>query len=253
MLYLSDLMRNTNLNPFISVDCVVFGYDNKELKVLLINRDKREDENYNLHRYKLPGDLIVKGERLQVSAERILKKLTGLENIFLKQFAVFDNPERLKTGDDLEWLKQRSGIAINRVVTIAYYSLIKLEQSRKTKLSVEYNAQWFSILEIPPMIFDHNDILQQGLITLRKGVLTDPLSFELLPHKFTLNQLCQLYEKILNIKLDNRNFRKKVQRLPYILPLNERQKDVAHKPARYYMFNKPKFEKEMKDHTGLVI
>ena len=142
---------------------------------------------------------------------------------------------------------------INRVVTIAYYSLIKLEESKKTKLSVAYNARWFSLNEIPEMIFDHNDILNQALLTMQKGLLTDPHCFELLPEKFTLNQLQNVYESILNVNLDNRNFRKKVQRLEYIIPLNETQKDVAHKPARYYIFQRDKFEEVKKDHTGLVI
>lgn len=242
-----------NLNPFISVDCVVFGYDNQELKVLLINRDKKEDKDFNPQRVKLPGNLIVRGEQLQISAKRILKELTGLENIFLKQFAVFDDPKRLQNGNDLEWLCKLSQMNIERVVTVAYYSLIKLEQTKDTKLSRSYNAQWYPVYNAPRMIFDHNKILMYGLETLQKGLLTDPLSFELLPKKFTLNQLYELYQTILNIELDNRNFRKKVQRLPYILPLNETQKDVAHKPARYYMFDNNKFEVVIKDQTGLVI
>ena len=242
-----------NLNPFISVDCVVFGYDGQEIKVLLISRDKSDAINGVPSRYKLPGDMIIRGERLQASAQRVLFELTGLDDVFLKQFAVFDNPERLNTSDDLKWLQKSSGVEINRVVTVAYYSLIKLEESKKTKLSVAYNARWSSLSELPEMIFDHNKILNQALMTMQKGLLTDPHCFELLPEKFTLNQLQNVYETILNVKLDNRNFRKRVQRLDYIIPLNETQKDVAHKPARYYIFNRNKFEEVIKDHTGLVI
>ncbi|MBN1183036.1 MAG: NUDIX domain-containing protein [Bacteroidales bacterium] len=243
----------TNLNPFISVDCVVFGYDDQELKVLLISRDKSDAKNELPGRYKLPGDMIIKGERLQASAQRVLLELTGLDDVFLKQFAVFDDPERLNTRDDLKWLQVSSGIDINRVVTIAYYALIKLEESKKTKLSVAYNACWFSINEIPEMIFDHNVILNQALSTMQKGLLTDPHCFELLPEKFTLNQLQKVYETILNVNLDNRNFRKKVQRLNYIIPLNETQKGVAHKPARFFIFKRDTFDEVMKDQTGMVI
>jgi hypothetical protein len=128
-----------------------------------------------------------------------------------------------------------------------------LEESKRTSLSVNYNARWFPVSSIPDMIFDHKNILLSGLQTLRKGLLTDPLCFELLPGKFTLNQLQYVYESILNISLDNRNFRKKVNRLEYVVPLNEKQTGVSHKPARYYMFDKEKFEALEKEQTGLII
>lgn len=242
-----------NFNPHISVDCVVFGMDSEGLKVLLINRDKKTQKSFNPRKYKLPGDLIIKGEILSRAANRVLREFTGLKNIYLEQFGVFDHPSRLETSDDLIWLENTTGLKINRVITIAYYSLIQLEESKRTSLSVNYNARWFPVKELPEMIFDHKHILFSGLQKLRKGLLTDPLCFELLPEKFTLNQLQYVYENILDINLDNRNFRKKVNRLEYVIPLNEKQTGVSHKPARYYMFDKIKFEALEKEQTGLVI
>ena len=242
------------LNPYISVDCVIFGFDGDKLQVLLINRDKKNSAGKAGSKLKLPGDLIIKGEPLYDSAQRILKEYTGLENIYLNQFNVFDNPERLSNEENLKWLRKTSGVKdIYRVVTIAYYSLIKLDLSRRTDLSIVYDARWYPVENIPELIFDHNEILETGLMNLRKGFLTDPLCFELLPTKFTLNQLQKLYEVILGFGLDNRNFRKKVNRLEYIIPLNERQTGVTHKPARLYVFNREKYEDLKKDHTGFIV
>ena len=238
------------LNPHISVDCVIFGFNGSKLQVLLINRDAA-DSGVHL---KLPGDLIIKGEPLDESAKRILKEYTGLDNIFLQQFAVFDNPERLSHKENLSWLRTSSGIPdIFRVVTIAYYSLIKLDMSHKTELSIVYDAKWYPVDSVPGLVFDHNDILESGLMTLRKAFLTDPLCFELLPVKFTINQLHKIYEIMLGYKLDNRNFRKKISRLDYIVPLNEKQKGVNHKPARFYVFNKKKYNYFKKTHNSFIL
>lgn len=242
-------------NPHISVDCVIFGFEHNKLKVLLINRDLK-DSTGRSNKLKLPGDFIIKREVLNDSAKRILKEYTGLENIYLRQFGVFDNPDRLSPEEDLKWLRDTSDLLdIDRVVTIAFYSLIKLNMSRKTELSIVYDAKWYPVENIPDLIFDHNKILNSGLLTLQKEFLTDPLCFELLPVKFTLNQLQKIYEVILGFKLDNRNFRKKINKLEYIIPLNEKQTGVTHKPARLYIFDKEKFDNNdiNKVHTGFVV
>lgn len=239
------------INPHISVDIVVFGFDiNEGLKVLLINRDENNISGNG--RLKLPGNMINIREFLQDSAYRVLKELTGIKNIYLKQFAVFDNPDRLKNGEDLEWLNKRTGATIERVVTIAYYSIVKLHDF-SGELSTENNARWYKIKDIPALIFDHNEIVMKGLDVLRKEFITEPLCFELLPKKFSLNQLQEVSESVLELKLDNRNFRKKVLRLGYILPLDERQKGVAHKPANLYMFDRNKFGKIEKEYTGFIV
>ena len=243
---------NILFNPHISVDIVVFGFeDNEGLKVLLINRDKHEDKKSD--KLKLPGSLIILGERLHDSAQRVLLELTGIKDIYLKQFAVFDNPKRLKNGEDLQWLRDTSGTNVERVITIAYYSLVKLHHYSETALSKAYNAGWYNLDHIPELIFDHNEIIAEGLSTLRKEFLTEPLCFKLLPGKFTMNQLQHISESILGFALDNRNFRKRINRLEYIIPLNEHQTGVSHKPARYYIFDSRRFEIIKREHTGFII
>jgi hypothetical protein len=225
----------SKLNPHISVDCVVFGFDFRQLNILLIRREKFEEDT-EPDKMKLPGSPITDVEDLDQSAYRILRELTGLERIFLKQFAVFSSPERLRPLSDLEWLRKTSGINVERMVTIAYYSLIKIGDAISLPLSE--NAQWVDINQIPQLTFDHNEIVEKAVSHLRHEMLTEPLGFELLPKKFTITQLQTLQEVILGKKIDNRNFRKKMLKLKYIVPLDEREKEVSHKPARFYRFDK---------------
>jgi hypothetical protein len=128
-----------------------------------------------------------------------------------------------------------------------------LHHFSETELSKAYNARWHNLNEIPDLIFDHNEIIDEGLSALRKEFLTEPLCFELLPGKFTMNQLQHLSESILGFTLDNRNFRKRINRLEYIIPLNEHQTGVSHKPARYYTFDSGKFEIIKRAHTGFIV
>jgi 8-oxo-dGTP diphosphatase len=242
---------NTTFNPHISVDCIVFGFDGKNLRVLVVSRDKSEESSKLKHgkiKLKLPGNLILEDEDLNDSAYRTLKELTGLDNVFLKQFGVFSNPERLsKDTDDLEWLCKLSHLPVKRVVTVAFYSLIRLNLSKPTKLSIDFNAQWYPVNQLPELIFDHNEIVKEGLSSLQKEILSEPLCFELLPKKFTMNQLQKIYEVVLDVELDNRNFRKKINQLEYLTPLDEKQTGVAHKPAKFYQFNRKKYFEKKKE------
>ncbi len=239
-------------NPHISVDCVIFGFDQDELKILLIRPNGPEKDPFQ-DKMKLPGSLIIRFEELNQSAHRVLEELTGLKDIFLKQFGVFDKPDRLADKNDLEWLKKQSHLEIKRVITIAYYSLIQLDQSRKTTLSKEHQATWYSLDQLPSLMFDHHLILQEALKNLQNEISTEPLAFELLPGKFTLNQLQNLYEAILGIKIDNRNFRKKINRLKYIEALNEWQSGVPHKPAQFFTYNEKEFSKFKKKNALIII
>lgn len=226
------------LNPHISVDCVIIGFDGEKLKVLLLKRiinDKNDKKH--LIDYKLPGDFITDEEDLNSAANRVLKDLTGLENIYLNQFKVFGKPGRVSKSRDLNWLRDTTGLPIERVVTVAYYSLIRIKQS-KNKLEGENDAEWINIEDATNLAFDHAEILESGLATLRRKLQFEPVGMELLPEKFTLRQLQTLYEIILSRKLDNRNFRKKVLKANYLIPLSEKEKGVAHKPAQLYSFNK---------------
>lgn len=234
-----------NLNPHVSVDCVVFGFDAGKLKVLLIEREKLQSISFQGHRLKLPGSLISESEDLDASAIRTLKELTGLNNIFLKQFGVFGSPDRLSQPEDLEWLKQTTRMEIDRVVTIAYYSLIKFTESDITSKTI-----WVPIRELPELIFDHNRIIHSALDTLRREIRSEAIGFEMLPKKFTIRQMQSLYEAVLGETLDSRNFRKKVKPLPFLIPLPEKEKDVRHKPAQLFRFDKKLYEKHRKISSG---
>jgi hypothetical protein len=133
------------------------------------------------------------------------------------------------------------------VVTVAYYSLINLDHDKGANYKLQPNARWYTVSEVKDLAFDHLSILEQALKTLRTDLILKPIAFELLPPKFTLGMMQQLYEAILGTKLDKRNFRKKVANMPYIIPINEKQVDVSHKPARYHSFNHKIYLKNKKD------
>jgi len=233
-----------NLNPHVSVDCVVFGFDSKRIKVLLIEKEKIEDGT-NAHSLKLPGSLILENEGLDASAYRTLKELTGLDHIFLKQFHVFGSPDRLTPSEDLHWLTVTSKTHVERVVTVAYYSLIKLHESTLTNKTI-----WLPVDELPPLVFDHNLIVQKAQETLQKEFRTEPVCFELLPQKFTIREMQNIYEAILGRPLDNRNFRKKIIPLKFVVNIEEKEKGVSHKPAILYRFDKKLYAKHRKEIYG---
>jgi len=236
-----------NFNPHLSVDCVIFGFDGEHLRVLLIKRTGSSNGVADGRKYKLPGDLIHLREDLDGAAKRVLSELTGLENIFLRQFSVFGNPMRISDKeDDRNWLEETSGVQITRVVTTAYYSLIRIDKS-KSENEHHHNASWHKIKRLPPLTFDHEEIIHKGLESLRNEIRFEPICFELLPGKFTIRQIQTLYEVIIGQKLDNRNFRKKLLKADYIEPLNEKQKGVAHKPALYYRYNRDKYAESRED------
>lgn len=234
----------TRLNPHVSVDCVVFGFDSRKIKVLLIEKEKM-GPGESSHKLKLPGSLISEEEDLDKSADRTLKELTGLDNIYLKQFHVFGSPDRLKHEEDLKWLRETSGTSVDRVVTIAYYSLIKLQDSNLTEKTI-----WHPVDELPELAFDHNLIVKMALEALQRELRTEPICFVLLPKKFTIRQMQDLYEAILGEKMDNRNFRKKIMPLKFLVMLNEKEKGVSHKPAQLYKFDAKLYAKHRKEISG---
>jgi 8-oxo-dGTP diphosphatase len=233
------------VNPHVSVDCVIFGFDAGKLKVLVIEREKIPEGQSQGHKLKLPGSLIFETEDLDESAIRTLRELTGLDRIFLKQFGVFGAPGRLSPVEDLLWLRKTSGIGVDRVVTIAYYSLIKIAESTITDKTI-----WVPADELPELIFDHNHIIKKALEVLRHEIRTQPLCFELLPKKFTIRQMQDLYQAILGENLDSRNFRKKVKPMEFLLPLPEKERKVNHKPAQLFKFDHKMYEKHRKIASG---
>ncbi len=232
------------LIPNVSVDSVVFGFDSVHLNILLIGRSIVH-EGIQYHDWKFPGDLIRWDENLNTASKRILKELTGLENIYMKQLKAFGTLDRLtRHPHDMPWLIS-IGHPENRVITIPYYSLINLSKNTNNGLILNKNARWIPVDEVNNLqiAFDHMEIFKFALETLRNELRTKPLAFELLPQKFSLSQLQKIYEIIFEIRLDKRNFRKKIANLSYIVPINEYEVGVSHRPAKLYMFSRDIYQK----------
>ena len=232
------------LIPNVSVDSVVFGFDSVHLNVLLIGRNILY-KGTRYHDWKFPGDLIRWNEDLDTASKRILKELTGLQNIYMKQLKAFGSLDRLiRRPQDMSWL-----ISIDhpekRVITIPYYSLINLSKNGEKKTELTTIARWTNVDDVSdlPLAFDHQEILAFALETLRNELRTKPLAFELLPSKFSLSQLQKIYEVIFGISLDKRNFRKKISNLSYIVALNEKETEVSHRPAKLYMFSREVYQR----------
>lgn len=207
----------------ISVDCVIFGFDENELKVLLIKSDLEKFKD----KWSLLGDLVNRHEDLREAAYRILKERTGLNDVYLEQVKAFGEANRHPAA---------------RVVTIAYCSLINIQHHQLKILDNELH--WHKVKSLDEMAFDHKKILDVCYEWLQKRIQEHPLGFSLLPGKFSLRELQNLYEAILNIKLDRRNFRKKFFSMGFLEDTNEYETDVPHRPGKLYKFNYEKYQKK---------
>ncbi|MBS1738440.1 MAG: NUDIX hydrolase [Bacteroidetes bacterium] len=214
----------------LSVDCVIFGFDENKLKVLLI----RSDVKKFIGMWSLLGDLVKPEEDLDSAAYRILKQRTGLKDIFLEQVHTFGETGRHPAG---------------RVVTVAYCSLINIQNHRLRILDNELH--WHDANSICDMAFDHQVIFNSCYKWLQKRVQEHPLGFNLLPNKFSLRELQNLYEAILNKKLDRRNFRKKFFAMDFLVDVGEDEQNVPHRPGKLYKFNFEKYEKKKKKWPGI--
>ncbi len=208
----------------LTVDCVVFGYDEGELKMLLIERGLEPFKG----RWALPGGFVRVDETLDDAARRELVEETGLKKVFLEQLYTFGAVDR----DPRE-----------RVVSVAYYALVKLSEHEAKAATDAANAEWFPVSRTPKLAFDHADILAAALARLKGKVRYQPIGFELLPPRFTLSQLQHLYEAVLGAHLDKRNFRKKVLSFDLLVPLKETQMAGRHRPAQLFQFDRGKYQK----------
>lgn len=208
----------------LTVDCVVFGLDEDELKVMLIQRALPPFEG----KWALPGGFVRVNETLEEAARRELEEETGLSKIFLEQLYTFGAVAR----DPRE-----------RVVSVAYYALVNLSEHKVQAASDARDAAWFGVHDVPSLAFDHADILQMALERLRGKLRYQPIGFELLAKKFTLSQLQHLYELVLERELDKRNFRKRVLAMDLLIELDEVEQDVAHRAARLYRFDERKYRR----------
>jgi len=234
-------MANENIyNPHVSVDCVVFGFDGENLKVLLIERSiKEQNELYNDK--KLPGSIIFNDENLDDAAYRVLTELTGLKNIYLSQFRSFGDPNRINNPRDILWLESTMKLKIGRIVTVGYVALVKIDRKIMVH-SDNTEANWYDLDELKKIriAFDHAEIIKKGLEYIRYNLYREPsLFFELLPRKFTLSQLRKLHDTVHQVRSDVRNFQKKVGQMTYVVALDEMEENVPHRAARLYKFKKP--------------
>lgn len=209
----------------LAVDCIIFGFDSEGLKILLIKRDFEPERG----KWSLIGGFLKKEEALDTAAIRILNSYTGLQDIYMEQLYAYSEIDR----DPVE-----------RTISVSYYALINIEKHNE-KLIQNFEAQWFSISDVPKLIFDHDAMLEHAIRRLRYRTSIKPIGFELLPEKFTMRQLLELYEAILSKELDKRNFISKVNSLDILIKLEEKDMLSSKKGSYLYAFNKDKYEEKM--------
>ena len=228
----AEIEKKSHLDYFntaVSVDCVIFGYDKKDLKVLLIKSDLEEFKKL----YSLLGDLVRPDEDIESASYRVLKNRTGMDDVFLEQVQAFGSISRHPSG---------------RVITIAYFSLIDIKHH---KLKINDNElSWHSVRDVKKLAFDHKLILDTCLARLQGQALEAPLVFNLLPDKFSLRELQELYETILGVELDRRNFRKKISIKDWLQDIDEMENNVPHRPGKLYMLKK---QFKTKGNNGLIV
>ena len=218
---------NSHDRILLAVDCIIFGFDGKEMKALLIKRGFEPEKG----KWSLMGGFVNQDENVNDAAARILKELTGLTNIYMEQLYCFGDTNRDPAG---------------RVVSVAYFALINIADYNE-QLTSNHEARWFPLNKIPALIFDHKQMVQKGKETLVEKVANHPIGFELLPPKFTLSQLQNLYEAIYETPLDKRNFTRKILSINVLLKLKEKEKESSRKGAFYYVFDKATYAKLQHD------
>jgi 8-oxo-dGTP diphosphatase len=232
--------------PSLSVDCVIFGFHENQLTVLLLKIK-------NATVWALPGGFILKNEDVNESAKRVLKERTGLSEIFLQQFNVFGEPKRSDANFHRRVLK-KTGIEIRdnhwllrRFVTIGYYALVEYSHVNARPDNFSDQCAWRDINDVPELMMDHGEILKKALEILRRDLNYHPVGYNLLPEKFTMPELQKLYETVLGKKLDRRNFQRKILSYGILNRLKEVKKGVAHKAPYLYSFNLRKYQQALKE------
>ena len=217
-----------NINPqfYVSVDCIIFGFDKGSLKLLLLKRNFEPAKGS----WSLMGGFVQDGESVDDAAKRVLAELTGLENVYMEQVGTFGEVDR----DPGE-----------RVISVAYYALININEYDR-ELVQKHNAYWMNINELPPLIFDHPQMVEKAQEMMRTQASTEPIGFNLLPKLFTLSQLQSLYEAIYGEPIDKRNFRKRVAEMDFIEKTDKIDKLGSKRGAALYKFNGKAYRKDPK-------
>lgn len=222
--YLNDLHKMENsIMQSISIDCIIFGFKEGKLHLLLVEHG----EGISAGKWGVPGGWIKKEESLDEAANRLLKELTGLDKVYLEQLKAFGEVERFPG---------------KRVITIAYYALIKEEDYEIVPGFTASDAKWVDANQLPELIYDHKEIVDYGKNHLQHKVKHEPIGFNLLPKKFTLLQLQELYEALLETKLDKPNFRRKILKMNLLINCKEKQQNVSHRAANLYRFDEKTYQ-----------
>lgn len=206
----------------LAVDCIIFGFDNEDLKVLLVKREFEPEQG----KWSLIGGFLTRNETLDDAAKRILSRLTGMNDIYMEQLYTWSEVDR----DPGE-----------RTISTSYYAIINAEKHNE-ELIEHHNAKWFSLSKAPSLIFDHNKMLEKAIKRLRRRTSISPIGFGLLPEKFTMRQLQKLYESILDKKLDKRNFVNKIKSMDILIKLDEKDMSSSTKGSYLYIFDKEKYD-----------
>ncbi len=237
--------------PHVSIDPVIFGYHDQELKILLLKWK-------GLDGWGLPGGFIKREEPISQAANRILEERTGLKNVFLQQFYIFgDSPYRTHKSSLLEMIEEEEAQKIlegswlfERTLSISYFSLVDYSKVKVTTDFFTYDYHWYGVNEIPNLLFGQNEVVEKALSTLKLQLYHQPIGYNLLPEKFTLPEIHSLYETILDKKLDQRNFLRKMMTLGIIKKLDEQRSIGAHRSPYLYQFEIESYEEVLKQ--GIV-
>lgn len=239
-----DITSNHQFLRHLSLDCVMFGFHENQLKVLLLRMKKT-----NL--WALPGGFVQEDESLEVAASRVLKQRTGLDKIFLRQFKVFSDPHRSKVNPAVPDLMD-SGVTYpnaqwfnQRFISVGFYALVEFSQVQPQPDLMSDSCEWINLEEIGSLMMDHNLIVQSALETLRLQLSFQPIGYNLLPEKFTMSELRRLYETILGKELDRRNFQRKILTYNILTRLDEVRQGVAHKAPVLYSFHVDNYQKAL--------
>jgi ADP-ribose pyrophosphatase YjhB (NUDIX family) len=238
--------NNENYQPGLSIDCVIFGFHDNQLKVLLI---KTPYDN----KWSLPGGFVPLDQDIDTAAVTVLNERTGMQGIFLRQFATFGRVKRNDKHFDkavLDYFKipeEEGKWFTQRFVTIGYYALIDFLKAVPQELNNQQIIEWIDHKEVPELILDHEEILDKALQTLRTELNLVPVGYNLLSEKFTIPELQKLYETILDKKLDRRNFLRKITNIGILNKLDEKKSNVAHKAPNLYTFDKEKYDQVLKN------
>ncbi len=208
----------------IAIDCIIFGFDEAGLKLLLIHRGFEPEKG----KWSLMGGFVNEKESLEMAANRILKQLTGLSGVYLEQLHSFGTPQR----DPVE-----------RTISVAYYALVDIHQYEQ-QLSDDFHPQWVTLKKIPKLIFDHDQMVALAKSKLRDKASVQPVLFELLPEKFTLPVLQNLYENVYEKEFDKRNFSRKALSMEWLVKMKDKEKHSSKKGAFYYKLNKRKYRSQ---------